>query len=340
MGKKDAKHAQNAEKEEHEHTPGSLWFYLERYIKHLQALQYHQHTWKEHKRYLKLFIEFSESYGAKMATEVTRDLVEDFQVYVSEYRKADGNKLNANGQIRWFVPVRVFFRWLTKRRYVLYNPASELEHPKIDRTLPSSILTSKEAERVMIQTDIHKSIGLRDRAILETFYSTGMRRFELTALCVSDIDFDRETVMIKKGKGRKARVIPIGDRALKWIEKYMKDARPKFEGENTGDLLFLSSKQRPLCNRRVSELVTHYLKKAKLKKTGSTHVFRHTMATLMLENGADVRFIQEMLGHSSLKATQIYTRVSIKKLKEVHTKTHPAKLKDYDISKLEVQDSE
>jgi integrase/recombinase XerD len=193
-------------------------------------------------------------------------------------------------------------------------------------------------------------LGLRDRAILETLFSTGIRRGELTRLKLYDLDGEGGTLTIRHGKGNKDRVVPIGERATAWIEKYITELRPKLvearhkrnhnldsandnDNANTNyddtgdtDALFLTGWGRAFLICSIGNLVTGYVKKAKIGKIGSCHLFRHTMATLMLEGGADIRYIQEMLGHVNLETTQIYTRVSIKQLKEVHKKTHPAAL--------------
>ena len=173
---------------------------------------------------------------------------------------------------------------------------------------------------------VGNAMGLRDRAILETFYSTGMRRMELIGLSVHSIDLERGTVMIRQGKGKKDRMIPIGERAMAWIEKYRDSSRPELAIGRDDGTLFLSNLGKAFTPNRITQLVREYVDKAALGKRGSCHLFRHTMATLMLENGADIRFIQAMLGHAKLDTTQIYTQVSIRKLKAIHTATHPGRL--------------
>jgi integrase/recombinase XerD len=190
--------------------------------------------------------------------------------------------------------------------------------------LPRSVLTAAEAERVMRQPGLSTPLGIRDRAMLETLYSTGMRRIELLGLKIYDIDVPRGTVMIREGKGKKDRVVPIGERALHFIDKYLQEVRPGLAVEPEDGTLFLMSTSEPFGANYVTKLVRDYVLAARIGKPGACHLFRHTMATLMLENGADIRFIQEMLGHAKLATTQIYTQVSIKKLKEIHTATHPA----------------
>ena len=179
---------------------------------------------------------------------------------------------------------------------------------------------------VLRQTDIHDPLGLRDRAILETFYSTGIRRLKLTQLKVWDVDLERSTLTIRQGKGKKDRMIPLGDRAAAWVRKYLDESRPQLVSEPEEHFVFLSNGGEPFALDYLTELVSMYGKAAQINKQGSCHMFRHTMATLMLEAGADTRFIQAMLGHADLKTTQIYTHVAIRQLQEIHGATHPAQL--------------
>jgi integrase/recombinase XerD len=217
------------------------------------------------------------------------------------------------------------FKWLTKQNYILYNPASDLDLPKATKRLPKHILTASDAETILNQPDTNKITGIRDRTIMEVLYSTGMRRMELVNLKTTDIDIDRGTVLVRHGKGDKDRMIPIGERAILWIEKYLNEVRPELVIGMSENILFLNTYGEEIGLTWLSRIVRNYIDKANINKTGSCHLFRHTMATLMLENGADIRYIQAMLGHAKLDTTQIYTQVSIQKLKDIHTATHPAK---------------
>jgi len=161
--------------------------------------------------------------------------------------------------------------------------------------------------------------------MLEVLYSTGIRRAELGHLNLYDIDRDRGVMMVREGKGKKDRVVPIGSRAIHWIDTYLADVQPDLASGADDGTLFLSALGQPLGVHRLTEIVREAVNDAGIGKRGSCHMFRHTMATLMLENGADIRFIQQMLGHVKLETTQIYTQVSIKALKAVHTATHPAR---------------
>jgi integrase/recombinase XerD len=269
------------------------------------------------------FIRWASELGIADPVEVTRPTLESYQRHLYYHRQKNGEPLTFRTQYSWLVPVRTWFRWLAKNNHILNNPASELEMPKIEKRLPRAVLSEEEAERVIRQPEIGEPLGLRDRAILETFYSTGIRRTELLHLKLYNLDRERGTLSIWQGKGKKDRIIPIGERAIAWVDKYLREARPQLVIEPDDGTLFVSVEGGPFHPDRLSRLVRVYVERANVGKRGACHMFRHTMATLMLENGADIRFIQEMLGHADLQSTQVYTRVSIHQLKQVHTATHP-----------------
>jgi integrase/recombinase XerD len=250
--------------------------------------------------------------------------MESYQRHLFKYRKANGEPLVISSQIRRLGTVSGFFKYLASKHYVIYNPVAELKMPRKDVRLPSQVLNPDEVEQIMIQPDLKTPEGIRDRAILEVFYSTGMRRMEVAGLTIYDVDFTRGIIFVKNGKGRKDRYVPVGERAMKWLSKYLEEVRDKFLFSRDEQALFLSVHGTGLGEVYFTELCGEYIKKADLGKKGSCHIFRHTAATLMLENGADIRFIQQLLGHADIKTTQIYTKVSIKQLKNVHDLTHPS----------------
>ena len=224
--------------------------------------------------------------------------------------------------------IQKWFSYLTKQHYILSNPAADLDLPKVRRKLPRFVLTVEEVEQVLNTVKLHEPLGPRDRAILETFYSTGIRRSELINLCLYDLDVTRDVLTIREGKGKKDRMIPIGPRAQAWIRKYVEDVRPGLVMEPDEGTLFLTVDGEPFSQNHLTKIVRLYIRQSGIGKQGSCHLFRHTMATLMLEGGADLRYIQSMLGHAEISSTEIYTHVAIKKLKEIYLATHPgAKLK-------------
>ena len=310
-----------------QHDPQSLAAFVARYLEWLKVHNYSPLTVQSRELYLGYFIAWCSERGLREPREITRPILERYQRALYHHRKPNGEPLSFHGQRIRLMPLRAWFKWLARQNYLLYNPASEMELPRLEHRLPKHILTTQEVEQVLAQPNLEEPIGLRDRAMLETFYSTGMRRAELASLSVFDIDRERGTVMIRQGKGKKDRMIPIGDRALAWIERYQLQVRPELVVGRNQSALFLTNLGNPFTPPRLTELVRDYVLAAKLGKTGACHLFRHTMATLMLENGADIRFIQAMLGHAELSTTQIYTQVSIRKLKEIHTATHPAKVR-------------
>jgi integrase/recombinase XerD len=261
-------------------------------------------------------------------SEITRPILECYQRWLFHYRRPDGRSLSFRSQAQTLTAVRGFFRFLTRQGRILMNPAADLDMPKEEKRLPRVVLTAAEADQILNQPNVNDLLGLRDRAILETLYSTGLRRTEIVNLLVHDLDTSRETVFVRLGKGKKDRVVPIGERALAWACKYLYEARPRVVVAPDCGRLFLSRDGGPLAGATLTDLVRDYVIAAGVGKVGACHIFRHTMATLMLEGGADVRFIQEMLGHANLQTTQIYTRVSVQKLKAIHDATHPgAKLR-------------
>jgi integrase/recombinase XerD len=296
------------------------------YLEWLAARNYSPATIASREHHLREFTRWADERGLARPVEVTKPILERYQRFLFHYRQRNGQPLTFRSQHGRLVPVRAFFKWLCRQNLLLSNPASDLELPRLEKRLPKHVLTVGEAERVLAVPDVADPLGLRDRAILETFYSTGMRRMELAHLKLYDLDQERGTLTVRQGKGRKDRMIPIGERAIGWINRYLDDARPKLALTPDDGTLFLTNLGEAFELNRLTQMVRDHVDAAGTGKSGSCHLFRHTCATLMLENGADIRFIQQLLGHAELSTTQIYTQVSIRMLKEVHTRTHPARL--------------
>ncbi|HKM49513.1 MAG TPA: site-specific tyrosine recombinase XerC [Terriglobales bacterium] len=309
------------------------------YLEWLEVRQYSGETIRTRRNHLEVFLRWCGERGLEDPHEITRPVLERYQRHLFHYRKRNGQLLGFRTQHAMLVPLRSWFKWMTRQNHILHNPASEMELPRRSHTLPKHVLTAEEVEQVLLQPDMRDPMGLRDRAILETLYSTGVRRGELVQIKLYDADLKNGTVFIRQGKGKKDRVVPIGDRAIAWIEKYLRETRPQLAMEPDDMTLFLSQYGEPISRDHLSDKVHDYIEAANLGKSGGPHLLRHTMATLMLEGGADVRFIQQMLGHSNLSSTEIYTHVSIRQLKQVHQATHPAQLKKPETTALR-QDAE
>lgn len=299
--------------------------WLTRFLASMQTRGYSERSIEWRSFGVRGFIDWCEARSITRPEEVTRPIIERYQRYLFLYRSPHtGKPLAFRTQTARLVQVQMYFRWLARQHVILFNPASDLELPKTPKNLPPPVLTPSEVERVMMQPDTRELLGLRDRAILETFYSTGMRRKELACLSVYDLDQERRTVLIRKGKGNKQRIVPIGERALMWIRKYLDEVRPQLVLEPDDGSLFVSHFGEAFTLARISQIVRGYVVASSVGKVGAAHALRHAMATAMLEGGADIRFIAAMLGHVDIATTQIYTQVGIRQLQRVHEMTHPA----------------
>jgi integrase/recombinase XerD len=303
--------------------PEGLYAWMVRYLEALRVKNYSPRTVQNRESYLGFFIQWCDARSIARPQEVTKPILDRYQRHLFHYRKPNGQPLGFSSQLQRLTPVRAYFKWLTRQNVLLWNPASEIELPRQEKRLPKHVLTVEEAERVLEQPKLADAMGLRDRAILETLYSTAIRRMEVANLLVYDLDAERGTLMVRQGKGKKDRMVPIGERAIAWVRKYVDVARPQLVMPPDEGVLFLTQEGEALSPDRLTQLVREYVVAADTGKSGACHLFRHTCATLMLEGGADIRYIQEMLGHVELSTTQIYTQVSIRRLKTVHSLTHP-----------------
>jgi integrase/recombinase XerD len=258
--------------------------------------------------------------------DITRPILERYQRYLYHLRKRNGQPLSVSSQLGLLTPLQAWFKWLARQNYILSNPAADLELPRKPKVLPKGILSVAQVEQVINQCDVSTPLGIRNRALLETFYSSGIRRLELVGLKLYELNLEQGTLMIRQGKGNKDRMVPIGERACAWVDKYLREVRGELQVGADDHTLFLHDDGKAFRPGRLGDLVKRHLEHAGIPDPGACHLFRHAMATHMLENGADIRYIQLILGHADLATTQIYTQVSLDKLKQIHRATHPAKL--------------
>lgn len=261
---------------------------------------------------------------------ITKPMLEAFQRHLFHYRKPNGQPLAWSSQHLHLKEVRQFFAWLAKQNVLPFDPSASIDLPKQPKSLPKAILSVDEVERILKQPDTTTPLGMRDRTIFEVLYSTGIRRAELCGLRLDHIHVDRQALLVECGKGQKDRYVPIGTRALTWIARYVEHARDALAIDPKERTLFLTVDGEPIEPDTLTEYGRRYIKAAGIDKPGSCHIYRHTMATLMHEAGADIRDIQAILGHAKLDTTQIYTHVSLRKLLETHAKTHPAERSEPD----------
>jgi integrase/recombinase XerD len=253
----------------------------------------------------------------KLALEaVTRDDLVDFLAGL--YRE----KLESRTVARHLVTLRNFFRFAQIQEIITTDPSLNLESPKIRRTLPG-YLRLEEVERLLAQPDAKTAAGLRDRAMLEVLYSTGLRVSELTSLRVTDLDSKVGCIRCI-GKGDKERIVPAGRKALSMVEKYLRDARPELLGKGvSSQALFVNRRGHSLSRVGVWKILSAYGRRAGLRVALTPHMLRHSFATHLLERGADLRSVQLMLGHADISTTQIYTHVVEERLKQIYKAHHP-----------------
>lgn len=308
------------------HGPGSLKQAVYEYLETLPAIGLSPLTIIQRQDSLKLFVSWCENNDIHKVLTVQSQTLEDYQGWLREAplgRKT--KKQQPKTILTRLLDVRNFFRWCTKQHLILENPAAEWD---LGNRKPPSFpdwLTETEVNTLLETPDLKTTLGLRDRAILETLYSTGIRRAELMGLNLNDLDSDNGILRVTQGKGGKSRLVPIGIRAGEWIEEYKKRSRFHLVNRKI-DALFISVTGNRLGCMGVAGVVQKAKEQADIHKWGAAHLLRHSCATHMLKNGADLRIVQQILGHTEIETTMIYTHLDISHLKQVHQQTHPAEI--------------
>lgn len=229
--------------------------------------------------------------------------------------------LEASSVARNLTAVRMFHRYLHAEGMIENDPTEHMKSPKLGRKLPA-VLNVYEVERLMVEPDVETLLGLRDRALLEMLYGAGLRVSELIGLERLHLLFDLEVVRVI-GKGSRERVVPIGTEAVAWVNRYLTGAREELSGAASGNTVFLNFRGGAMSRMGVWKILRRYVQNSGIRKSVSPHTMRHSFATHLLEGGADLRAVQEMLGHVDISTTQIYTHVDREYLKEVHRTFHP-----------------
>jgi integrase/recombinase XerD len=231
------------------------------------------------------------------------------------------NGIAPNSVARRLAAIRMFHRFLARERILKVDPSTLIDSPKLWKRVPDT-LTVNEVEALIAQPNVHDTQGIRDKAILETLYATGMRVSEAVNLKKDNVNLDIGFLRCI-GKGNKERIIPLGKKAILSINRYLKDSRPKFLKDKESEFLFISRSGKKISRQSFWKIIKKYAKLAHIKRTIKPHTLRHSFATHLLEHGADLRSVQEMLGHSDISTTQIYTHINKDRLKSVHKQFHP-----------------
>ncbi len=265
-------------------------------------------------RDLKKYHEYLETNGIGNIKGIKREDIVDF---LFSLRK----KISPTSIARIVSSVRSFHRFLLREKITRTDPCDLVESPRVDKKIPD-VLSPQEVERLLKMPNVKKKQGMRQRAILELMYATGLRVSEVARLTVSSINMDVGFLRCT-GKSSKERIVPMGNTARKFLAKYMEGARPQLLKGKENQHLFLAQGGRHLSRQTIWKMIKKLVKEAKIKKNVTPHTLRHSFATHLLEYGADLRSVQEMLGHASITTTQIYTHVNRSRLKEIHARFHP-----------------
>ncbi len=264
---------------------------------------------------LNLYLDFIDQHGILVFSKVTKNDIVEFMLV----QKAQG--ISPTSISRRLAAIRMFHRFLARERILKSDPTTLIDSPKLWKKVPDT-LSLNEVESLISQPDLRDHQGARDKAILETLYATGMRVSELSNLKTNNVNLDIGFLRCI-GKGNKERIIPLGKKAIRSIKRYLEFSRLRFLKQKTSEFIFISRCGAKLSRQSVWKLIKRYAQEAKIKKSIKVHTLRHSFATHLLERGADLRSVQEMLGHSSISTTQIYTHIDKERLKTIHKMFHP-----------------
>ncbi len=307
------------------------------FMEQMKVRRYAKATLTEYSRYVGQFLQYLRQNAIIDLRLVTRDVLTAYQVGIIEFKDAKGRSYTTSTIATKTRPLKRFFEYLEESNHILINPAEHIKEPRRETRLPRVVLTEDEAMKVLDQPNLSTMTGIRDRTILEVFYSTGIRLEELVNLTIFDCDLQGGMLRVNKGKMAKDRVVPIGKHAIKFLKEYITRVRPHHTRNNrTLRTLFVSKLGQPVTWPVVAKLVSRYGQQAGIKKKVTSHVFRHTFATQLVKNGADITAVQKMMGHSDLRVTQIYTKVAGVDVKRTHSRSHPRE-KDKPDSEVKAQ---
>jgi integrase/recombinase XerD len=297
---------------------------LASYIEHMQVKNYSPATIDSYRKQVSMFLAHLEHAGVRDIKQVTRNSIADYQQKLTEHRdKTDKGYTVATLGVK-IRAVKRLFEYLEATNQVLINPAERIKEPKKETRLPRVILTQDEVGKILAVPNLDTMRGLRDRAILEVFYSTGIRLEEMTRLTIFDCDLQGGFLRVNKGKFAKDRVVPLGKHAVRFLKEYITRVRPHHAKKNKAvNNLFVTQVGGPFTKSTLCPMVSYAAKLAGIAKHVTPHTFRHTFATELVKNGADIRAVSKMLGHSCLSATSIYVRAAAVDVKKTHQQHHP-----------------
>lgn len=298
---------------------------LAKYVLYLQAKGYSLITITDKSYLINFFFSWIKGSDIFEIKDINVQTLKSYHGYILDHKQKNNLSLSTDRQRRYLMSVRDFFTWAIEQNYILTNPALRIDLPKLRMSLPGDVLSIDDMEKAIDMIGLHNIMGIRNRAVVELLLAAGLRTAEVCNLTLKDIDWDNRRITIRKSKGLKDRVLPLTRRCMFWLKYYITYARSKFLKQTTTHAVFLSFYGKKISSGQVLYLVKRSFLKAGYKAT--PQLIRHSFATLLLDKGLDIRYVQELLGHESLATTEIYTRVSIGRLKAVHKKTHPSERK-------------
>ena len=310
-------------------TSNHIWRCVHYYLKLCKARGQASDTLRGKYSGLKKFFVWCLTQNIHCIDQISLDLMDSYMEYLNAYRQALKNTPLCVAQKRNLLTfVKTFVEKMHAKGLIGANVLQHIELPSKGRALPKALFTQQEIEQILSFPLQFGVKGCRDRSIMEVFYATGIRRTELQALDIDDVNLTDGLLRVNHGKGGKERIVPISVRACEWIALYLTKVRPQFANIASSSTLFLANNGKAYKPGKLSEMVGRYVKLSGMKRGGACHLFRHATATIMLDNGAELRHVQEMLGHADISTTQIYTHVSRTKLGEVYNKSHPSALSE------------
>ena len=274
-----------------------------------------QNTIISYREDLKAYASFLEKNKVGLLSKTTRSDITNFMLSQRD------RGISANSVARRLAAIRMFYRFLVRERIIKSDPTILVDSPKLWKKIPDT-LSLNEVDALLSTPKLRGTQGIRDRAILETLYATGMRVSEAAHLKVTDLNMEVGFVRCF-GKGKKERIVPLGGKAIVSIKRYLEVSRPKLLNSKESEFLFLSRLGKNISRQSLWKIIKRYAKEAKIKKSIKPHILRHSFATHLLERGADLRSVQEMLGHANISTTQIYTHINKDRLKSIHKMFHP-----------------
>lgn len=309
-------------------TKGEVREHKDRYLAWLISTGYAETTIKGAHTDLEWLLRFLEMRAVKRAADITPEVLESYSLWLRERPNChhENQTVSLSHVFHRLTTLKCFCRWLVKGMVILQDPSEDLEMPRLGERLPRVIMTQDEARAVLDAPELRSPVGYRDKALLELLYASGVRTNELVKLRVQDLDFKARSVFVRKGKGNKQRLIVIPAGPMGYAREYVEKVRPRFAKRTRGGddgTLFLNYTGAHVNINGLCALIRKHAKLAGLDKHVTALTFRHSIASHLLENGMDIRFIQEMLGHEKMSTTQVYTKVTLSGMMKHYNKHHP-----------------